>query len=198
MCCLWTVWTFTGTVLPYVEERDDKVVISDRLLDAFPVKNTSTTVNIIMYSSTLFFILCDMWWWQLLPSETWLDMVRPLNSLLLTFTLFYWFRSVLLLSCPLHHHPQMRPLEDTIVQWITGSDQAHAFLHDLMCSGHVSTLMIFLLHSEVPWLYAIGIALTIYSFCWSKVHYMIDCLVAPPVVYSVYSLAQQLLMCNKT
>lgn len=189
-CGLMTLWVYTGVVLPFAEKRKDKILLSDPVLDLVEARDTSAWVNLVMYTAIFHFAIVDLGT-QALHATSWSHLLRStLTPFVWSHTLFFIYRSCLLLSCPLHAHYNMVPLEDRLVRWMTGVSARHNFLHDLMCSGHISTLLLFAYHSQVPWLYIGGAVVTAAAFVVSKVHYTIDLLVAPAVAHAVVSMAR--------
>lgn len=173
-----SVYFFTQHFLPWNEQRNDLITVPDPLLNYFPALDTSIPVNFILY-------VCFGWYgYQLL-----IEHQVELHEFLLTYTFLLIIRTVMLLAIPLRHPHNMRRLYDPLQLYFLGE---HAgFNNDLAVSGHASMLLVMALTCPTQFYFFLWcMILTIFFMMFSKVHYTIDFVNVPFVVFTLNECAK--------
>lgn len=175
-----TTWFYVQRMLPWQEKRQDLTLLSDRLLDAWPLYDTGYIVNGIQHFLYIFYFR------QIVMQE-----LIPSTPLLLTWILLIWTRMIMLYLCPFKVHPKVKILKDPIHDIVIEKNKT--FIHDLFFSGHVSSTVIMGLTTTVySEIYFIAGFLISLAMLWSKIHYTIDIIVAPYVAFGSYELAKKI------
>lgn len=174
--CL-SLWWYTRWMLPWHEKRQDLVIISDRVLDRFPLADTSIFVNVLEHTAHVYYIY-----------QAFLQGTVPCAPTLLSWIILIWSRSIMLYVCPFRVRPDARFLNDFVQEIVLGD--VLPFENDLFFSGHIATNVMMGLTSSVQRSYFFWNALFIAFFMlFSKVHYTVDMLVAPYVAFVSYRMA---------
>lgn len=174
----WSTYVLTLSVLQWYigllksnEFRSYLVELPDPSFKYLPLYDTSVPLFVVQWSSVLNFLYH---WSDWDPGQfCW------------TYVCFMVFRTLVLWMHPFRAHHTRQPLRDILLQLIVG--ESRPLDHDLSFSGHTSLLVIFglLLESQRVF-FGLATVLTIVLLILSRVHYLADCLLAPPVVYSVH------------
>ncbi len=173
---------YTRYFLPWNEKRNDLVRISDRGHKVLPDWRMSRCINLVMTNAT-FWIAYDIWFrW------TW----QQVNHNLLAFALFMMTRCVLIYFLPLRQPRGGKLLHDPIMYCLQG--QFTEFRHDLFVSGHISSLTFMVLTSvQYQPLYIFSALVVGICMILSRIHYTIDILIAPYVVYGTLAMTSYVL-----
>ena len=173
---LCTTFVYARLFLPWQEKRFELVRIYDVVHQSLPTIDTSIWIN-ILENGCIFVYCCQVYQWKSL------DWTRVMLSI----TLLFMTRMLMLLLCPFRVSTQACLLKDKVIQALIG-DQVE-LVNDLFFSGHVSILVLLGLTTKVfPWLYFLAAFVVGICMLLSKVHYAIDVLVAPYVVFGTVSL----------
>jgi hypothetical protein len=176
-----TVVTYTRVFLPWSEYRRDLVKLYDPVHENTPVLNFVPLINTLEYTCLGTYFLQMMLYWSV-------------DDFLFTSycgMLLIWTRMLMLWMCPLAAPENNPELGDRFNRIFTGS-AVPEFRNDLFFSGHVATLILLGLTSQLwPYLFFTSAFIIGVSMSLSRVHYTIDILVAPYVAYGSYKLIQQ-------
>ncbi len=169
-----TVFVYTQVILPAQEKRKDLVTLSDMVHDQLPFYDCREPINLFMAVSETLFAWEIFWYWS------WYN----IQFTLWFFSFLFLIRSVMLLLTPLKVPKQGVLLGDTFCKWIVTEE----FQNDLFFSGHVSSLcaMYCSSHTNFAFIYGVMALLTAIAMLLSRVHYTIDVVVAPFVVYALH------------
>lgn len=186
---LLTIWgsvllAIVLSILPHffqtIEQRNGGIRINDWVLNALPAINVSTYIFLII--------------WGLGALTTFRAIGKPI-----IYTKYIWLYSFVVISrmltitlVPLV--PPARLVE--LIDPLTGIFYGHTVVtKDLFYSGHVSTIMCMVLCLEKKsdkWLAAIGAVIVGVLLLIQHVHYTIDVIAAPLIVYALFKLTQNL------
>ena len=180
----WATYLLTLSVLRWYmvmmarnERRPGLVELPDPTFAYLPLRDTSVPLSCLLWTSAGVFVTH----WSEWENE----------RFCWTFILFMVFRSLVLWLHPFQGHHTQIPLRDVFIERFMGATQP--MLHDASFSGHTSMLVIMgLLMSSYRWWFWCATTLTILLLVISRVHYLADCIIAPPIVYSLYQLAAPL------
>lgn len=187
---LLTVWgsvllAVVLSILPHffqtIEHRQQGVQLNDWMLDALPAANVSVYIFLII--------------WGLGALTTVRAIAKPL-----IYTKYIWLyifvvitRMISISLVPLNPPAHLVELIDPL----TGIFYGHTVVtRDLFYSGHVSTLMCMVLCLEKKsdkWIAIAGTCVVAVLLLVQHVHYTIDIIAAPIIVYGLYRLTQSLL-----
>jgi hypothetical protein len=172
------------SILPHffqtIQQRQGGIQLNDWILDALPACNVSTFIFLIIWGLGA------------------LTAVRAIAKPLI-YTKYIWLYIFVVISrmltitlIPLD--PPARLVE--LVDPLTGIFYGHSTVtKDLFYSGHISTLMCMMLCLEKKrdkWLAAAGTCIVAVLLLIQHVHYTIDIVAAPVIVYALYRLTQSL------
>lgn len=174
---------YTRKFLPYNERRTGKVQITDDVLDSMEVTtDTSYIVNAIMYVSLVAWAL-----FGLIVVQSPMYLLVGVHGYVYIVSLRMLFMKV----TPLSVHPRCKPLVD----WLANTATSNQLKDELMFSGHTSLLTLIILMVS-PYYYTlqgepvpkesyvlssicfVALLVLMYAMLLSKVHYVIDILVA--------------------
>lgn len=183
---LCSIYFYIGTVLPFQEHRTDLTRIHDPCHKYFPRLDTSWPITVIEHSCHLLYL------YELFFVRTHIDVPHAM----LSFILFLWTRSFMLYLLPLKVSHEMILLRDPIQYFFLygRQTQRHLFVQDLFFSGHVSFCVLMALtcpnHAYV--FYIATLLIFICMMC-SRIHYTIDMVAAPFIIYSLCQLSSYLI-----
>ncbi|WP_462265330.1 phosphatase PAP2-related protein [Mucilaginibacter sp.] len=187
---LLTIWgsvllAIVLSILPYffqnIEHRQGGIQLNDYILDALPSVNVSPFIFMIIWGFAA------------------LTMVRAVGKPII-YTKYIWLYSFVVISrmisislVPLAAPARLVELVDPL----TGIFYGHAVItKDLFYSGHVSTMVCMVLCLErktEKWLAIAGTAIVGVLLLVQHVHYTIDVIAAPVIVFALFKLTQNLL-----
>lgn len=165
--------------LPWNDQRDDRVTLSDRLLDVLPQRNTNVEITILSGFNIISFAIVSI------SRFSWLLYARFLFS----FTTFHICRCICMFFCPLNA-PCSQILADRVLECITGHQSPH--IHDCFFSGHTGLCVLFWCFSESQaesWFWGAGGFATAYYLLIGRFHYTIDIIIAVMVAYNCWQLS---------
>lgn len=182
-----SIYIYVNKVLPYQENRQDLQTIQDPLHKYFPRIDTSWPITIVEHTCHALYL------YELLVSRTHIDVPYAM----LSFIMFIWTRSLMLYLLPLKVSDEMILLRDPIQRVFLNNtvrkDQP-LFVQDLFFSGHVSFCVMMGMTCNVYAYTFYGSALFIFvCMMCSRIHYTIDMVVAPFIVYSFCHFSEFLL-----
>lgn len=167
---------FGDYFLTWNEKRANLVSIPDPIIEFFPTINTSVPIGIALYTSIIYYIYLAVY----------TNLVN-IGVFYLSYIFLLICRALLIIAIPLKHHKDMVRLVDPIRVYIFG-DHTN-FDNDLAISGHASLLLLFAWTCKYTLFFYISLFVTVFFMLFSKVHYTIDFLNVPFIVFSCYSMA---------
>jgi hypothetical protein len=144
--------------------------IDDPVLRLLPRKDMSIYICAIQFLATVMFIMQTGW-----------RSVRMLSI----FTDICMVKTLTLLVCPLRPPTDIIPLRDVFLEVFVQNSNGSSHVRDLFFSGHISylTLLAFLSPPSSTVIYVAFIIPMSLFLMMNRVHYFIDILMAPFVVY---------------
>ena len=182
-----SLYFYINKVLPYQETRNDLTPIQDPLHKYFPRLDTSWPVTIVEHCCHLLYL------YELVIVRENIQLPHAMIS----FILFIWTRSFMLYLLPLKASYEMVMLQDPIQRLFLNyfvSRKQPLFVQDLFFSGHISfcIMMGMTCVYQANIFYVSAFIIFICMMC-SRVHYTVDMIVAPFIVFSFCSLSQSIL-----
>lgn len=179
----WSTYLLTLSVIrwyvklmKYNERRPYLVELPDPSFAYLPVVDTSGPVTFLHWSCILTFV----WHWS-----EW-----QLHQFCWTFLLFMWFRAVVLWAHPFRGHSTMIPLRDVCIDHLLGVTEP--LRNDESFSGHTAIVFMCGLYVQsYRWWFWLSTLAVMGLLVLSRVHYLADCLIAPPIVYSLFAWTPQ-------
>lgn len=142
----------------------------DPIHNVIPNQDWNLEISIIINSSTVFIML-----------ENYLK--NNLDSLFLQFTIICYIRLMCTYLVPLQSPIHEIPIVYYPKQVFKHYNINHTY--DYLFSGHTSVLVLCILNSQFTYLYSILCIALMYMLLSQQVHYTIDILFAPFVVYTI-------------
>ena len=172
-CCILLMYVYTQHFLIWNEKRPTCTVIEDPILPHLPTYPLSSTITFLE-------VLCGVviCYEMLILQESYLKF----ELFWMVFTFVSYVKMVTLFLVPLAAPLEVLPLRDAMLEVM----QIKPLEKDLLFSGHTAFIVLCCVQSvEFPYFFACCIPLMAFMLMINKIHYTIDVVLAPFIVYAV-------------
>lgn len=177
LCAMMLCTLYSRVCLPYQEDRDDTVRLSDHLLDLLPTRDLSVPLYLVTNLSVVATT------WELLLLQDF----YAVEKFYFTFALCMVVKSLTLFTTPLEVPDGYIPLRDPVCALLTRREVTYA--RDLFFSGHTAMMALCVLNAQsdgLRTLSALGTIGVAVGLLVHRVHYTVDVVLAPFVSYGCY------------